>query len=52
MPHKESRKIIAVGNTSVGIILPKAWIDFYGLKKGDYVEVISNGIVRIIPMKR
>ena len=43
MPHVENRKIIKVGETSFAVILPRAWLRFYGLKNGDLVKVVSNG---------
>ncbi len=47
MPHKESRKILKVGNCSLAITLPKSWTNYYNLNKGDIVEVISNGKITI-----
>jgi len=49
MPHKELRKIVRIGNVSLGVILPKSWVDYYNLKYGDKVKVISNGSVKISP---
>jgi bifunctional DNA-binding transcriptional regulator/antitoxin component of YhaV-PrlF toxin-antitoxin module len=51
MPHEENRKIIRAGNTSYAVILPKAWLRYYGLKKGDRVKIVSNGIVTVEPLK-
>jgi antitoxin component of MazEF toxin-antitoxin module len=49
MPHEETRKIIKAGETSFAVILPRAWLRFYGLKNGDSVKVVSNGTVTIEP---
>lgn len=51
MPHKEKRKIIKVGETSFGVILPKSWLRYYGLNEKDHVEVISNSKIIIEPLK-
>ena len=51
MPHKECRKIIRIGNSSFGVIIPRAWLRFYNLKYGDSVEVISNGDIQIKPIR-
>ena len=51
MPHKEKRKIIKIGETSLAVILPKAWFRYFNLKHGDFVEVISNSEVIIRPKK-
>lgn len=52
MGHKEIRKIIRQGNSSLAVILPKPWLDYYGIKYGDEVEVISEDCVKIIPIKK
>lgn len=49
MPHKENRKLIRVGKSSFGVILPRAWLRYYDLKYGDSVEVVSNGSIEIKP---
>lgn len=49
MGHKENRKIIKVGQSAFGIILPISWIRYYELHKGDEVETISNGTIIIKP---
>jgi bifunctional DNA-binding transcriptional regulator/antitoxin component of YhaV-PrlF toxin-antitoxin module len=50
MPHEENRKIIKAGETSFAVILPKSWLRFYGLKNGDLVKVVSDGVVTIEPL--
>ena len=52
MAHKEKRRLIRVGNSSFGVILPRSWLRYYDLKYGDSVEVISNGSIRIMPEKK
>ena len=42
MPHKQTRKIIKIGN-SLGITIPKPWLDYFQLSENDYVTVLSNG---------
>ena len=43
MPHKNKRKIIRIGDTSLAVIIPKAWIRYNNLAYGDNLEIISNG---------
>jgi antitoxin component of MazEF toxin-antitoxin module len=50
MPHVETRKIIRAGETSFAVILPRAWLRFYGLRNGDTVRVVSDGVVTIEPL--
>jgi antitoxin component of MazEF toxin-antitoxin module len=52
MPQKENRKIVRIGRTSLAVILPRAWLRFYGLDAGDQVEVISNGKVTVKPLTK
>ncbi len=52
IPHKENRKIIRVGNTSLAVILPISWLRYYNLSYGDSVEVISNEAIEIKPLKK
>ena len=52
MPHKEVRKIIKVGETSYAVILPKAWLRYYGLDDKDHVKVVSNSTVVIVPPEK
>jgi hypothetical protein len=51
MPQIYNRKIIRIGKTSLGIILPKAWLRYYSLQAGNQVEIVSNGHVTINPLK-
>ena len=53
MPHEESRKIIKIEETSLGVILPRAWLRYYGLTHRNKVDVISNSTVVItLPLKK
>lgn len=44
----EQRKLIQTGG-SVSITLPPEWLIRNGLKAGDYVGVVANGILKIVP---
>jgi len=48
MPHQTERSLMEMGSNFI-ITLPKAWTDFWGLKKGEKVEMISDGILLVIP---
>ncbi|MBT0160225.1 AbrB/MazE/SpoVT family DNA-binding domain-containing protein [Candidatus Bathyarchaeota archaeon A05DMB-2] len=50
MPQQENRKIIRIGKTSLGVILPRAWLRFFSLSAGDEVEVVSNGHIIVKPV--
>ena len=50
MPIKFERSIIKMG-TSIGITLPKPWVDFYDLKIQDKVEVEVNDDLLTIRVK-
>ena len=51
--HKNLRKIIKIGECSHGIIIPKGWLRYYELKKGDRLEVITDGEIIIKkPLKK
>lgn len=40
------------GSVSPVVVLPRGWLDDYGLKKGDKVELITNGKITIQPLNR
>ncbi|MEM0233239.1 MAG: AbrB/MazE/SpoVT family DNA-binding domain-containing protein [Candidatus Nezhaarchaeales archaeon] len=50
MPHVTKRKIIRYGRTSYGVVLPKPWLRYFGIKQGDEVEMVSNHFVIIKPL--
>ena len=47
MPIKVERILFRVGEGSLGVTLPKAWVTYNHLKPGDKVEVIVNDGVLI-----
>ena len=47
MPIKVERILFRVGEGSLAVTLPKAWVVYNRLKPGDTVEVIVNGGVHI-----
>lgn len=47
MPIKVERILFRVGEGSLAVTLPKAWVVYNRLKPGDKVEVIANGGVLI-----
>jgi len=51
MGMKRISKLIRIGNTSLGVIIPKGYLDYNKLKPGDKVEVISTDIVTVKPLK-
>ena len=42
MPLSVERKLFRIGEGGVAITIPKAWINYHGLKPGDSVIVIVN----------
>ena len=48
MPQKTERSLMKMGSNLI-ITLPKGWTDFWGIEKGEKVEVISDGILLVIP---
>jgi antitoxin component of MazEF toxin-antitoxin module len=42
MPSLTIRKLFKLGNSTLVMTLPKAWIDYFKLKAGDELEVIAN----------
>jgi len=47
MPIKVERILFRVGEGSLAVTLPKAWVVYNRLKAGDTVEVIVNDCVLI-----
>jgi antitoxin component of MazEF toxin-antitoxin module len=47
MPIKVERILFRVGEGSLAVTLPKAWVIYNRLKPGDTVEVIVNGGVTV-----
>jgi phosphate uptake regulator len=50
MPAKETRKLNKMGPSSVGITLPKPYLDYHKLKPADLVQVIYDGLILIVPL--
>ena len=51
MPVIFERKLFKIGEGGIAVTLPKAWINYYGLKPGDKVDVIINNEI-VIRMKK
>ena len=47
---KKISKLIRIGNTSLGVIIPKGYIDYYRLKRGDRVAIIATDVVTVKPL--
>ena len=47
MPIKVERILFRVGEVSLAVTLPKAWVTYNNLKPGDTVEVIADDGVLI-----
>ena len=47
MGFKFKRKLIPIGQTSIGVIIPSGWLRYNNLGKGDRVEIIVNGDIII-----
>jgi bifunctional DNA-binding transcriptional regulator/antitoxin component of YhaV-PrlF toxin-antitoxin module len=50
MPSKDIRHLVALGS-SLALIIPKGWARYNELEKGDPVEVVVNGEIKIRPLK-
>jgi len=50
--EKRMRKLVRVGQSSLAIILPKPWLDYYDLSYGDRLEVVSNDEIQIRRIER
>ena len=46
------RRIGVVGRSSFVIVLPKGWLRYHGLQAGDTVQVVTNGVLTVLPMPR
>jgi bifunctional DNA-binding transcriptional regulator/antitoxin component of YhaV-PrlF toxin-antitoxin module len=49
VPLLEKRKIHAAGG-SLAVTLPRGWLNYFGIKAGDVVEVVANGTLVIRPI--
>jgi len=50
MQSKTNRKLIRLGNTSLGVTIPISWTKYFNLSYGDEVEVICNRSITIKPI--
>jgi antitoxin component of MazEF toxin-antitoxin module len=46
------RTITKVGSGSLVVVLPKGWLKWHSLQPGDKVQVITNGELRVRPLKK
>lgn len=46
----DNRKLLPIGD-SIGITFPRSWLDRHGLKPGDRVHVVANGVLTVVPVK-
>jgi len=47
MGYKEKRKVIRMGQSSRGIVLPKAWLDYQGEQKVKELSILGDSILVI-----
>jgi len=52
MPSVFERSVIDMGQGSYIIALPKPWLRYHNLKPGDQVQIITNGELKIRPLKQ
>jgi antitoxin component of MazEF toxin-antitoxin module len=48
MPVTEKRKVMEVG-TSIGMTLPRGWLDFFKVRPGDEVQLVIDTPVVVFP---
>jgi antitoxin component of MazEF toxin-antitoxin module len=46
MPHLAERRVLKIGN-SLAVSLPKPWVDYYRVKQGDIVVLLSDGELKV-----
>ena len=51
MPQINERRIIRIGESSFGVVLPIGWLRYHRLENGDRVQMISNGHIEIKPLE-
>ena len=47
MPIKVQRVLFRIGEVSLAVTLPRAWVTYNNLQPGDVVEIIANDSVLI-----
>lgn len=50
MATKYIRNVFEIGQ-SFGVTLPKDWVNFFNIEKGDKIVIYENGILILIPEK-
>jgi len=45
------RKIIDVGKTSKGVILPKSWLEYYEKETGKQIDSVAMEVNRVLTIK-
>jgi hypothetical protein len=51
MSEKHRHRLCKIGS-SYAVFIPIGWVRFNDLEQGDFVEIISNGYVKITPLKK
>ena len=49
MPTVTDRKAISFGTNGLVMTIPKAWIDYYGVRAGDMLRVVADDVLTIHP---
>ena len=54
MPIKVERILFRIGEGSLAVTLPKAWVRYYKLRPGDKLEIIANDdlTIRVKPEEK
>ena len=45
------RKIIDIGKTSKGVILPKSWLEYYEEEAGKQIESVAMEVNKVLTIK-
>lgn len=51
VPISDQRKIIRIGTTHY-VSVPEEWLQFHGIKVGDYVYIIADSEFRMLPLTK
>lgn len=52
MPTISERSLMRMGDGGLVLTIPKSWAQYYKLKPGDKVEVVTNGILKVRPKRK
>lgn len=52
MPIKVERTLFRIGEVSLAVTLPRAWVTYNDLQPGDVVEIVANDSVLICIKKK